>query len=116
MMFDTPYHTEDLKNYNFLVTGGAGFIGSNIVGYLLKHKAKKVRVLDNFTTGTYLNISEYIGKEAFELFEGDIRNVETCRRAVEGMDFISHQAAIGSVPRSINDPLTTNEVNISGFL
>lgn len=115
-MYDTPYHTEDLSQYSFLVTGGAGFIGSNLVEYLLKYGAKKVRVLDNFSTGSHANIEEFKGNPAFELIEGDIRDLETCQKAVEGMDYISHQAALGSVPRSIDDPITSNEVNVSGFL
>lgn len=115
-MYDVPYHTKDLNKYTFLVTGGAGFIGSNIVGYLLKYGAKKVRVLDNFSTGSLENIKEFKGNPAFELIEGDIRDLETCHKAVAGIDYVTHQAALGSVPRSINDPVTSNEVNISGFL
>ncbi len=115
-MYDTAYHTEDLGKYQFLVTGGAGFIGSNIVEYLLKYGAKKVRVLDNFSTGFRHNIDTFLANPAFELMEGDIRDPDTCKQAMKGMDYISHQAALGSVPRSINDPITTNEVNINGFL
>ncbi|WP_212005393.1 SDR family oxidoreductase [Chitinophaga sp. HK235] len=115
-MYEVPYHKEELSQYSFLVTGGAGFIGSNLVEYLMKYKAKKVRVLDNFATGIRENIAPFLTDPAFELIEGDIRNLDDCRRAVEGMDYVSHQAALGSVPRSINDPITTNEVNISGFL
>jgi len=115
-MYDTSYHTEDLDQYSFLVTGGAGFIGSNLVEYLLKYGAKKVRVLDNFSTGSPQNIEEFKDNPAFELIEGDIRDLETCRRAVEDIDYVSHQAALGSVPRSIDDPITSNEVNVSGFL
>lgn len=115
-MYDTPYHNEDLGQYSFLVTGGAGFIGSNLVEYLLKYGAKKVRVLDNFSTGSHQNIEEFEDNQAFELIEGDIRDLETCRRAVDGIDYVSHQAALGSVPRSIDDPITSNEVNVSGFL
>lgn len=115
-MYTHPYHTEDLSNYRFLVTGGAGFIGSNLVQYLLQHGAKKVRVLDNFSNGYRENLTEFMANPAFELMEGDIRDVDTCHRAVKDMDYVSHQAALGSVPRSINDPATTNEVNISGFL
>lgn len=110
------YHTKDLSKFSFLVTGGAGFIGSNIVAYLLKHNAKFVRVLDDFSNGYHENISEFISNPAFELLEGDIRNIETCHKAMDGIDYVSHQAALGSVPRSINDPATTNAVNISGFL
>lgn len=115
-MYQIPYHTDILSNHNFLITGGAGFIGSNIVEYLLKHKAKKVRVLDNFSNGYRENLTEFMANPAFELMEGDIRDLETCERAMDGMDYVSHQAALGSVPRSINDPATTNDVNISGFL
>lgn len=115
-MYQTPYHTEDLSNYAFLVTGGAGFIGSNLVEYLLKYNAGKVRVLDNLSTGIYKNIAEFKDHRSFEFIEGDIRDPETCRKVCENIDYVSHQAALGSVPRSINDPLTTNEVNISGFL
>lgn len=115
-LYNTPYHSVDLAEYSFLVTGGAGFIGSNIVEYLLKYNAKHVRVLDNLSNGYFENISLYEGLSNFEFIEGDIRNIETCRAAVVGMDFISHQAALGSVPRSMEDPVTTNDVNISGFL
>jgi UDP-N-acetylglucosamine 4-epimerase len=115
-MYENKYHTTDLSQYKFLVTGGAGFIGSNLVEYLLKNGALKVRVLDNFSTGYHQNINVFKGDPAFELIEGDIRDFATCKKAVEGMDYVSHQAALGSVPRSINDPITTNEVNITGFL
>src|SRR4051812_92572 len=110
-MYEKKYHTEDLKNSSFLVTGGVGFLGSNLVEYLLKHGAKKVRVLDNFSTGSFINIEEFTSNSAFELIEGDIRSLEGCKKAVEGIDFVSHQAALGSVPRSIKDPIATNEVN-----
>ncbi len=115
-MYAEKYHKIDLSRYNFLVTGGAGFIGSNLVEYLLKYKAKKVRVLDNFSTGYKQNIFPFLEKDNFELIEGDIRNLEICNRACDGIDFVFHQAALGSVPRSIEDPRTTNEVNLSGFL
>jgi UDP-N-acetylglucosamine/UDP-N-acetylgalactosamine 4-epimerase len=115
-VYENPYHTKNLSQYSFLVTGGAGFIGSNIVEYLLKYSAKKVRVLDNFSTGAEANIAEFRNNPAFELVEGDIRDFETCKKALEGIDYVSHQAALGSVPRSIDDPITSNDVNISGFL
>lgn len=115
-MFDNKYHSEDLSKFAFLVTGGAGFIGSNLVEYLLKYNAKKVIVLDNFSTGHRKNIETFIKKDNCELIEGDIRDLQTCKEAMNGIDYVFHQAALGSVPRSINDPITSNEVNISGFL
>ena len=100
-----------------LVTGGAGFIGSNIVEALLEDKrVTKVTVLDNFSTGFKHNIEEFFSNPNFSLVEGDIRDYETCLNACKNMDIVCHQAALGSVPRSINDPLTTNAVNISGTL
>jgi len=100
-----------------LVTGGAGFIGSNLVAYLLQRDdVTLLRVLDNLSTGHYSNIAEFEGNARFEFLEGDIRNEEDCEKACEGMDAISHQAALGSVPRSINDPITSHNVNVNGFL
>lgn len=115
-MYKEAYHTKDLSSLSFLITGGAGFIGANLVEYLLKFGAKKVRVLDNLSTGFYENIKPFETNPAFEFIKGDIREVEVCKKAIEGIDFVSHQAALGSVPRSINDPATTNDVNITGFL
>ena len=115
-MQNPKYHTADLSKHSFLITGGAGFIGSNLVAYLLEHNAGKVRVLDNLATGFIKNIEPFLGNPRFEFLEGDIRNLETCKKAMDGMDYVSHQAALGSVPRSINDPLTSNEVNVTGFL
>lgn len=115
-LYNTPYHTSDLSKFKFLVTGGAGFIGSNIVEYLIKYNAGHVRVLDNLSNGYFENIKDFMGLPNFEFILGDIRNFETCKKAMEGMDFVSHQAALGSVPRSISDPITSNEVNVSGFL
>ena len=114
---NTPkYHSTDLAKHSFLITGGAGFIGSNLVGYLLENNAKKVRVLDNLSTGFMKNLEAFQNNSNFEFMEGDIRHLETCRKAMDGIDYVSHQAALGSVPRSINDPLTSNEVNVTGFL
>ena len=102
---------------NILVTGGAGFIGSNLVEALLQDKrVGKVRVLDNLSTSNIHNIEAFFTNPNFEFLEGDIRDYNTCLAACEGMDLITHQAALGSVPRSINDPLTTNAVNITGML
>ena len=115
-LYNSPYHDIDLSNYSFLITGGAGFIGSNFVEYLLKYNAGHVRVLDNLSNGYYDNIKDFIEFKNFEFIEGDIRDFEVCKNAVEGINFISHQAALGSVPRSIADPITSNEVNINGFL
>ena len=115
-MYKTPYHTQDLSKFSFLITGGAGFIGSNLVEYLLKYGAKKVRVLDNLSNGYYKNIKEFENNPAFEFLEGDIRDLETCKKAMLDIDYVSHQAALGSVPRSIDNPITTNDVNVSGYL
>jgi UDP-N-acetylglucosamine 4-epimerase len=115
-MYHNKYHSLDFSNYSFLITGGAGFIGSNIVKYLIESKAKKVRVLDDLSNGTLENLAEFSNLSNFEFVNGDIRDLETCRKAVEGIDFISHQAALGSVPRSINNPILSNEVNVTGFL
>ncbi len=100
-----------------LVTGGAGFIGSNLVEELLK-RGNEVTVLDNFSTGKIENLLPLFSSYSYllNLMVGDIRNLENCRKAVEGAEYVFHEAALGSVPRSINDPITTNEVNISGFL
>lgn len=110
------YHSSDLSNYNFLITGGAGFIGSNLVAYLLENNARKVRVLDNLATGFAKNLSAFQNNPNFEFMEGDIRDLEKCKRAMQDINYVSHQAALGSVPRSINDPITSNEVNVTGFL
>ena len=100
-----------------LITGGAGFIGSNLVATLLKdERVKLVRVIDNLSTGSLKNIDGFIGHPKFRFVEADIRNYESCLEACDEIDAVSHQAALGSVPRSINDPLTTNAVNITGTL
>ena len=111
----------DLKNiglnpeYHILVTGGAGFIGSNLCETLLEN-GNKVTCLDNFATGKRENIAHLHSNPIFRLIEGDIRNLKDCQNACKGVDYILHQAALGSVPRSINDPITSNDVNVSGFL
>jgi UDP-N-acetylglucosamine 4-epimerase len=103
------------SNQKVLVTGGAGFIGSNLCEELLKRN-NKVVCLDNFSTGKRENIVSFFEDKNFTLIEGDIRNISDCRKAVENVDYVLHQAALGSVPRSINDPITSNDVNVSGFL
>jgi len=115
-MEENAYHTRTLGDTTFLITGGAGFIGSNLVKYLLTHGAAKVRILDNLSTGFLKNIAPFLADPSFEFIEGDIRDPETCQRSCDGIDYVSHQAALGSVPRSIYDPVGTNQVNIDGFL
>lgn len=100
-----------------LITGGAGFIGSNLAEALMQHPhVSLVRVMDNLSTGSTENISEFQRSTRFEFLEADIRNYSNCLKACDGIDLVSHQAALGSVPRSIHDPLTTNDVNITGTL
>ena len=104
-----------LENKTILVTGGAGFIGSNIIEYLLK-KNNRITCLDNFTTGKRENIENFLSNPHFKFIEGDITNLNDCNLACQGVDIILHQAALGSVPRSIENPLKTNDININGFL
>src|SRR5689334_3688486 len=104
-----------ISNSRVVVTGGAGFIGSNLCEDLLKYN-NEVVCLDNFVTGRKENINDLLHHSKFSLIEGDIRNPADCARAVSGADIVLQQAALGSVPRSLNDPATTNEVNITGFL
>ncbi|MCL6260007.1 SDR family oxidoreductase [Aquiflexum sp. TKW24L] len=104
-----------IENKKVLVTGGAGFIGSNLVDVLLK-QGNEVVCLDNFATGKRKNLQLALQNEKFKLIEGDIRNFEDCTVAVQGCDYVLHQAALGSVPRSITDPMTTTDVNIGGFV
>ncbi len=106
---------KSLENKNVLVTGGAGFIGSNLCEALLKLNAN-VTCLDNFATGHRHNIAPFLDNKNFHLIEGDIRDLDTCKEACNHQDFVLHQAALGSVPRSINDPITSNDVNVGGFL
>lgn len=104
-----------ISNSKILVTGGSGFIGSNLCETLIE-QGNEVRCLDNFSTGKIENISNLLTNSKFKLIVGDIRKLEDCQKATKGVDYVLHEAALGSVPRSINDPLTSNEVNISGFL
>lgn len=105
------------ENLSILVTGGAGFIGSHIVEYLLNHNVKFVRILDNLSTGSKKNVKHLLEKFSnLEFMLGDITNIDTCINACKNISVICHQAALGSVPRSINDPLTSHETNVNGFL
>lgn len=104
-----------IQQYSILVTGGAGFIGSNLCHYFLE-KGHRVTCLDNFATGHRHNVAPFLTNSNFTLIEGDIRDLNTCHSAVIGIDYVLHQAALGSVPRSIHDPITSNDVNVSGFL
>ncbi|MEO6165994.1 MAG: SDR family oxidoreductase [Chitinophagales bacterium] len=115
-MYTTAFHIKPLHNYSFLVTGGAGFIGSHIVEYLLKYGAGKVRVLDNLLTGAKENVSLFQDYAAYEFMQADIRQLSNCLNACEGIDFVLHEAALGSVQRSILDPITTHRINSGGFL
>ena len=116
-MYNIPYHSQSLEKISFLITGGGGFIGSNIVEYLLKYGAKKVRVLDNLSNGSRSrNVQPFKKFSNFEFIEGDITDLSACLTACEGIDYVLHQAAIGSVPRSIEFPLRTHHSNATGFL
>ncbi len=115
-MYTTSFHNYDISNSTFLVTGGAGFIGSNIVEYLLKHNAKKVIVLDNLATGFEENILLFSENKNFQFIKGDICNIDDCNKACLGVDYVFHQAALGSVPRSIKNPIATHNVNATGFI
>ncbi len=115
-MFENNYHNCAISTKTFLVTGGAGFIGSNLVEYLLTYNAGKVRVLDNLSNGYYKNIEPFLSNPSFEFIKGDLLDEETCVKACEGVDVVFHQAALGSVPRSIKVPQATNAANVTGFL
>lgn len=116
-MYETSFHGEEkLENLRFLVTGGAGFIGSHLVEYLIKHNAGKVTVLDDLSTGDFDNIKPFTDLPNFRFIRGDIRIYDTCKFAMEGVDYVLHEAALGSVPRSLEHPDQTNAVNVSGFL
>ncbi|MDT0645925.1 SDR family oxidoreductase [Zunongwangia sp. F260] len=106
---------QQLDSASILVTGGAGFIGSNLCEKLLSLNAH-VTCLDNFSTGHKYNLDAFIDNPNFTLIEGDIRDLSTCQKVCAGIDYILHEAALGSVPRSLNDPLTTNDINVTGFL
>ncbi len=115
-MYHENFHGTDISSVKFLITGGAGFIGSNIVEYLVHHKAGLIRILDNLSEGKIENIEPFLKLNNVEFIEGDIDDLTTCETACEDIDFISHQAALGSVPRSIATPTITNNANVTGFL
>ena len=115
-MSQPVFHTVDLSKYSFLVTGGSGFIGSNIVEYLIKHNAGKVRVIDNLSTSKIDNLKPFLSLPNFELIEKNINDFDNCEKACSGIDYVLHQAALGSVPRSIQFPLATHANNATGFL
>lgn len=115
-MYDIPHHSGSLSDKTILITGGAGFIGSNIAEYLLKYQVKKVRVIDNLLTGYSSNVQPFLAHPNYEFIEGDIRDLEVCKKACEGVDIVCHQAALGSVPRSIKEPYATTGHNVDGFV
>ena len=110
------FHKKDISKLKFLVTGGAGFIGSNIVRYLIKNNAGFVRVVDNLSNGDLNNIKDFINLSNFEFIENDLVDIEVCKKAIDGIQYVSHQAARGSVPRSISDPISSNSSNVTAFL
>ncbi len=116
-MYENSYHgNADISGYTFLVTGGAGFIGSHITEYLLRQGAGEVRVLDNLATGFLQNIKHLQNLGDVKFLQGDITDLETCKKACEGVDFVLHQAALGSVPRSLAHPELTTAANVGGFV
>jgi UDP-N-acetylglucosamine 4-epimerase len=115
-LYSTAYHSIDLSKISVLVTGGAGFIGSHIVEYLIQHDVGQIRILDNLSEGKLENIEPFLKLANVDWMQADITDPQVCKKACEGIDFVSHQAALGSVPRSIANPLATNEANVTGFL
>jgi UDP-N-acetylglucosamine/UDP-N-acetylgalactosamine 4-epimerase len=115
-MYENKFHIADISKFSFLITGGAGFIGSNIAEYLVKYNAKRIVVLDNLSTGFEENIRPFLSLPNFSFIKGDICDVNVVKDACDGIDFLFHQAALGSVPRSIENPIATHNANASGFL
>ena len=115
-MYQANFHGTDISSAKFLITGGAGFIGSNIVEYLVQHGAGYIRILDNLSEGKLENIEPFLARDNVEFIEGDIQDLATCESACQGIEYVSHQAALGSVPRSIATPTVTNNANVTGFL
>jgi len=110
------FHSNDISQFTFLVTGGAGFIGSHLIEYLLNNNAKKVICLDDLSNGSISNVELFKKFDNFQFIEGDITNIQTCDEACKNVDFVLHQAALGSVPRSVKNPLATHEANATGFI
>ena len=115
-MYESAFHNQDLSTRSFLVTGGAGFIGSHIVEYLIKYNAGKVLVVDDLSTGNKDNIVAFLKEGSFEFHQFDINETEKMTEVLQGIDYVMHQAALGSVPRSIEFPLATHHSNATGFL
>lgn len=112
----TTFYYDLIRQNTFLVTGGAGFIGSHLVEFLLSHQAHRVVVLDNLSTGSLQNIQSFLGYPNFTFIKGDICDLATCQQAFDGVDYVLHQAALNSVPRSLKDPHATHTVNVTGFM
>jgi UDP-N-acetylglucosamine/UDP-N-acetylgalactosamine 4-epimerase len=115
-MYEIPFHSKSLETTTFLVTGGAGFIGSHLVEYLIKYKALKIKILDNFSTGYRENVAPFLKENNVEMIENDITDANVCIEACQNIDYVFHQAALGSVPRSIKYPLATHNANVTGFI